>query len=83
MIQAPRGDLARGDAEKVVTDRTEHVTLFKGGGVDYAFSQRLAIRLVEFNYYRTRIPANFGPIGSPNGNDSQNNITIGVGVVIR
>jgi hypothetical protein len=31
-----RGDLARGDAEKVVTDRTEHVTLFKGGGVDYA-----------------------------------------------
>ena len=31
-----RGDLARGDAEKVVSERTEAVTLFKGGGVDYA-----------------------------------------------
>lgn len=31
-----RGDLARGDAEKVVSERTEGVTLFKGGGVDYA-----------------------------------------------
>lgn len=31
-----RRDLAEGKAEKVVTERTEHVTLFKGGGVDYA-----------------------------------------------
>src|SRR6516165_3864309 len=30
-----RGDLVRGDAEKVVTERTESVTLFRGGGVDY------------------------------------------------
>lgn len=62
---------------------TNNFSFKLGGGVDYAFSQRLAIRLVEFNYYRTSIPANFGPIGSPNGNDSQNNITIGIGVVIR
>ena len=31
-----RRDLAEGNAEKVVTERTEGVTLFKGGGVDYA-----------------------------------------------
>jgi hypothetical protein len=31
-----RRDLVEGNAEKVVTDRTEQVTLFKGGGVDYA-----------------------------------------------
>jgi hypothetical protein len=30
-----RRDLAEGAAEKVVSERTEHVTLFKGGGVDY------------------------------------------------
>ncbi|WLA65487.1 hypothetical protein [Bradyrhizobium diazoefficiens] len=31
-----RRDLAEGNAEKVVSERTEAVTLFKGGGVDYA-----------------------------------------------
>jgi len=31
-----RRDLAEGPAEKVVTERTEAVQLFKGGGVDYA-----------------------------------------------
>ncbi|MBR0941023.1 recombinase RecT [Bradyrhizobium liaoningense] len=31
-----RRDLVEGNAEKVVTERTEAVTLFKGGGVDYA-----------------------------------------------
>jgi len=62
---------------------TNNFSLKLGGGVDYAFSPHLAVRLAEFNYYRTTIPANFGPIGSPNGNDSQNNITIGVGVVFR
>lgn len=30
-----RRDLVEGNAEKVVTERTEAVTLFKGGGVDY------------------------------------------------
>lgn len=29
-------DLVEGNAEKVVTDRTAEVTLFKGGGVDYS-----------------------------------------------
>src|SRR5262249_52874209 len=31
-----RRDLAEGNVEKVVSDRTERVTLFKGGGVDIA-----------------------------------------------
>jgi len=63
---------------------TNNFSLKLGGGVDYAFSPHFAIRMAEFNYYRTSIPANFAlPLGSPNGNDSQNNITIGVGVVIR
>jgi RecT family protein len=31
-----RRDLVEGNAEKVVNERTEGVTLFKGGGVDYA-----------------------------------------------
>jgi hypothetical protein len=31
-----RRDLAEGNAEKVVSERTEAVQLFKGGGVDYA-----------------------------------------------
>ncbi|UQR66186.1 recombinase RecT [Bradyrhizobium sp. C-145] len=31
-----RRDLVEGNAEKVVTERTEAVTLFKGGGVDYS-----------------------------------------------
>ncbi|KRQ99247.1 recombinase RecT [Bradyrhizobium valentinum] len=31
-----KGDLMRGDAEKIVSERTEAVQLFKGGGVDYA-----------------------------------------------
>lgn len=30
-----RRDLVEGNAEKVITERTEAVTLFKGGGVDY------------------------------------------------
>ena len=29
-------DLVEGNAEKVVTERTAEVTLFKGGGVDYS-----------------------------------------------
>lgn len=52
-----------------------------GGGLDVAFSQHFAIRLAEFNYYMTRFPIT--SVVNTNGQDHQNNITFGVGVVIR
>jgi len=56
-----------------------------GGGVDYAISHMFAIRLGEFNYYRTQFQATDFTFGFPSGllPTSQNNFTFGVGVVIR
>jgi len=52
-----------------------------GGGLDVAVAQHFAIRLAEFNYYLTK----FGLSSPLNGglHDHQNNITFGVGVVLR
>jgi opacity protein-like surface antigen len=50
-----------------------------GGGLDVAVAQHFAIRLGEFNYYLTKFPASF----TGGLNDHQNNITFGVGVVLR
>jgi len=58
-----------------------------GGGVDYALTHRFAVRLGEFNYYRTQFKAtDFAGVGGfPSGllPSSQNNFTFGVGIVIR
>lgn len=56
-----------------------------GGGVDYALTPVFAIRLGEFNYYRTQFKAGDFTFGLPSGlfPTSQNNFTFGVGVVIR
>jgi opacity protein-like surface antigen len=52
-----------------------------GGGLDVAVATHFAIRLAEFNYYMTKFGFN-SPV-NPNGQDHQNNITFGVGVVLR
>ena len=46
-----------------------------GGGIDLRLLQHVALRLIQADYYYTRFP---------NGvNDRQNNLRIGVGVVVR
>jgi opacity protein-like surface antigen len=52
-----------------------------GGGLDVGVSPHFAIRVGEFNYYLTKFSAGSTPLF--NINDHQNNITFGVGVVIR
>jgi len=52
-----------------------------GGGLDVAVAPHFAIRLGEFNYYLTTFGVNSNV--NLNGQGHQNNITFGVGVVIR
>ena len=52
-----------------------------GGGLDVALSPHFALRVGEFNYYMTKFPVTSAV--NTNGNDKQNNITFGVGIVIR
>ncbi len=52
-----------------------------GGGLDVAVATHFAIRLAEFNYYLTKF--NTSSLVNLNSQDHQNNITFGVGVVIR
>ncbi len=52
-----------------------------GGGLDVAVATHFAIRLAEFNYYMTKF--NTSSLVNFNSQDHQNNITFGVGVVIR
>jgi len=72
-------NLNESDPSGSVSDNAFSMKL--GGGLDVAFSQHFALRLAEFNYYMTKFGVN-SPV-NPNGNDKQNNITFGVGVVIR
>lgn len=46
-----------------------------GGGVDVALSRHLALRALEAGYLRTQFPNA--------GNNEQNNLTLGAGVVLR
>jgi opacity protein-like surface antigen len=52
-----------------------------GGGLDVAVATHFAIRLAEFNYYLTSF--NASSLVNINAQDHQNNVTFGVGVVIR
>ena len=52
-----------------------------GGGVDVYATRRFAIRLGEFNYYRTAFGVN-SPV-NPNGQDHQNNFTFSTGILFR
>ena len=56
-----------------------------GGGVDWAVAPHFALRLGEFNYYYTKFSSTDFSFGFPGAgvNDHQNNVTFGVGVVIR
>lgn len=52
-----------------------------GGGVDVAAFKHVAVRLGEFNYYRTQY-AITSPVNL-NGSSSQNNFTFSTGIVLR
>ena len=72
-------DLSASASGVSVSDKAFSMKL--GGGVDMYLTQRFALRLGEFNYYRT----GFG-LGSPvnfNGQDHQNNFTYSAGIIIR
>jgi opacity protein-like surface antigen len=72
-------DLGISASGSSVSDKAFSMKL--GGGVDVNASRRFAIRLGEFNYYRT----SFGMSSSvdPNGQDHQNNYSFSAGVVLR
>ena len=72
-------DLGASAAGVSVSDKAFSMKL--GGGVDVYASRRFAIRLGEFNYYRTAFgvssPVNF------NGQNHQNNFTFSTGILFR
>ena len=72
-------DLGLNASGSSISDKAFSMKL--GGGVDVNASRRFAIRLGEFNYYRT----SFGVSSSvdPNGQDHQNNYSFSAGVVLR
>jgi len=61
------------------TNLSDTAFAFKiGGGIDVGLSKHFAARLAEVNYYATR----FGTI-QINNKGTQNNFTVGVGIVVR
>jgi opacity protein-like surface antigen len=72
-------DLAASASGASMSDKAFSMKL--GGGVDLNASRRFALRLAEFNYYRTQFgvssPVNF------NGQDHQNNFTLSTGILFR
>jgi hypothetical protein len=72
-------DLSESASGASVSDKAFSMKL--GGGADVYAARHFAIRLGEFNYYRT----GFG-VGSPvniNGQDHQNNFTFSTGILFR
>jgi hypothetical protein len=72
-------DLGASASGASISDKAFSMKL--GGGVDVYASRRFAIRLGEFNYYRSGFGLN-SPVNS-NGQDHQNNFTFSTGVVVR
>jgi len=76
----PAGSIPGAAAESAT-----NFSLKLGGGLDVAMSPHFAVRVGEFNYYYTKFQPTDYSFGFPGPglNSHQNNITFGVGVVLR